>query len=285
MPTRRPGSGFANATAAAVEELVAAALRGDEHELIVQQEALEYERSIDRCGMQPSRVVHLVRRAVDQLALDVSDSVAQPLDELGDVRASLRDGTKVWFEVKAQTKKDHFADLTQADWVRDETDLLRWLFHRHAAFAGRLPDWVVALLEVRNPTNYFRGWNRDDLWLADIALLVHRDIRERAGIQSPTDLHSFLTRKFVLHLTREGIRVIRLDRLVPVEASLAGLAASISMNDANQTAASIAFACPGPAVWGGVHFTYHLGYPSGVIGRHKMHAISLVTGARVEVRS
>lgn len=283
---RRPGSGLANASAAAIEELVAAALRRDKHEIAVLQERLEYECSIDRCGMEPARIAHLIQRAVSGLGLDVSDSLAQPLDGLGDVRASLRGGAKVWFEVKAQTKKDRFGDLTQADWVRDETDLLRWMFHSDAAFAKRLPAWVAALLEVRNPTKYFGGWSRDSLWLADMALLVNRDVRERAGIQAPADLHPFLTRKFVLHLTREGIRIIRLDRLQPIAASLSGAPASILMNYANKTAASVAFACPGPASRGAVHFTYHLGYPTRVIGRHKMHAISLVTGRDgIEVRS
>lgn len=285
MPTRRPGSGLYRASTAAVEELVAAVLRRDGDAVADQQEILRFECSIDRCGMEPARIVQLIVRALGQLGLDVSDSLAQPLDGLGDVRASLRGGSSVWFEVKAQTTKDRFAELTQTDWVRDETDLLRWMFHSDATFATRLPAWVSALLEVDNAVRYFDGWSRDSLWLADMALLVSREVRERAGIHSPADLHTFMAKKFVLHLTREGIRVIRLDHLRPVAGLLAGAEASISMNYANRTAASIPIACPGPGSRGGVHFTYHLGYPTGVVGRHKMHGISLANPREgIEVR-
>lgn len=286
MVARQEGSGFANASAAAIEEIVAATLRGDEHEVELQQARLEFECEIGRCGMSPTTIVLLIRRALTRLGLDVADAFAQPLDGLGDVRASLRGGGAVWFEVKAQTKKERFSDLTQADWVRDQTDLLRWVFHHDRIFANRLPGWVGALLEVQSPSKYFAGWNRDSLWLADMALLVTRDVRQRAGVRLPTDLPSFLTRKFVLHLTREGIRIVRLDRLVPVAAALNRRTVAAATNYNNQTAASVAFACPGPLTRGAVHFTYHLGYPTGVIGRHKMHAISLdVKRNGIEVRS
>jgi hypothetical protein len=282
---RQPGSGLANASAAAIEELLAAALRGDDAEVNVQRGLLRYECSIDRCGMDPDVIVQLVTQAVDNLELDVTDAVAQPLDVLGDVRACLGDGSFAWFEVKAQTKKDRFADLTQADWVRDETDLLRWLFHNDRAFAARLPAWVADLLTVADPPGYFRGWQRDSLWLADMALVSSRVARHRAGIDSPAALGDLLDRKFVMHLTREGIRIVRLSLLGPVASVLAGHPVAMNLNYANQTAVSIALASPGPADRGRVQFTYHLGYPSGVVGRHKMHAVSLARGPyTIEVR-
>jgi hypothetical protein len=280
---RRPGSGLANASAAAIEEVLAAALRRDEPELQLLEERLEYECSIDRCGMEPDRIVRLLRLATDQLSLDVVDAVAQPLDGLGDVRASLRGGARVWFEVKAQTKKDGFDDLTQADWVRDETDLLRWMYYANPMFAEELPPWIAELLELADPEQYFDGWTRDALWIADMALLVKRDIRERAGVHEPGDLGGFLARKFVVHLTREGVRIIRLDEVMPVAAALTGQPVSVMINYANKTAAALAFACPGPAVRGAIHFTYHVGYAT-VVGRHKMHARSLRPGgASVEI--
>ncbi len=132
---------------------------------------------------------------------------------------------------------------------------------------------------------YFRGWDRDSLWLADMALVSSGGSRQRAGIESQSDLRGFLERKFVVHLTREGVRIVRLSLLGPVAGVLSGSPVAMSMNYANKTAASIAFASPGPADWGRVQFTYHLGYPSGVVGRHKMHAISLATGPNtIEVR-
>jgi hypothetical protein len=278
MAGRQPGSGLANASAAAIEDLLAAALRGDHAEVGVQRDRLQYECSIDRCGIEPDVIVDVVIEAVEQLGLNVRDAVAQPLDGLGDVRASLGDSSFTWFEVKAQTKKDRFADLTQADWVRDETDLLRWLFHNEQRFAERLPRRVADLLSVADPWTYFRGWDRDSLWLADMALVSSRSVRLRAGIDSMAALHEFLNRKFVVHLTREGIRIVRLSLVGPVAGVLAGKPVAMQFNYANRAAASIAFASPGPVARGTVQFTYHLGYPSGVIGRHKMHAVSLARG-------
>ena len=285
MVDRRPGSGLANITAAAIEELLAAALRGDAAEIEVQRERLRYECSIDRCGMDPDDIAWLVTRAVDELDVNIADAVAQPLDGLGDVRASLMDGSFVWFEVKAQTKKDRFADLTQADWVRDETDLLRWLFYNHGDFAERLPPWVADLLTVADPGMYFRGWDWDWLWVADMALVPSRAARHRAGIDSRDALQDFLDRKFVMHLTREGVRIVRLSLLGPVAGVLAGDPVAVQLNYANQSAASVALASPGPVMRGTVQFSYHLGYPSGVVGRHKMHAVSLARGPHtIEVR-
>lgn len=275
MVERQPGSGLGNATAAAVEELLAATLRGDFAEIHNQRELLRHECTIDHCGMDPDVIVWLVTQAVEQLGLNVSDAVAQPIDGLGDVRASLRGGAFAWFEVKAQTKKDRFAELTQADWVRDETDLLRWLFHNDRQFAAHLPSWVADLIALEDPQTYFRGWDRDWLWVADMALVSSRAARQRAGLDSKSALSEFLERKFIVHLTREGVRIVRLSQIGPVEGVLTGQAVAMQTNYSNQSAASVAFASPGPVAHGRVQFTYHLGYPSGVIGRHKMHAVSL----------
>lgn len=287
MATRQPGSGLANVSAAAVEDLLAAVLRSDDADVEVQRDRLQYECSIDRCGMDPDVIVDLVVVAAAGLGLDVADAFAQPLDRLGDVKAVLADGQPVWFEVKAQTKKDRFGDLTQADWVRDDTDFLRWLFHHDVGFANAMPRSVAAFLRVPRPETYFQGWDRDLLWLADMGLVSSRADRERTGVRTTADLIDFLDQKFVVHLTREGIRIVRLSLLTPVAAVLAGTPAAVSLNYANQTAASIALACPGPTGHGRVHFTYHLyDYPTGVIGRHKMHALSLVTGPNtIEVRA
>lgn len=105
MVGRQPGSGLANASAAAIEELLAAALLGDDAEIGVQRELLAYECSIDRCGMEPDLIVRLVTQAVAMLDLEVTDAVAQPLDGLGDVRASLRDGAFVWFRGEGTDEK------------------------------------------------------------------------------------------------------------------------------------------------------------------------------------
>lgn len=282
---RRPGSGLGNTTAAAVEELLAAVLRGDKYEAELQAALLRLECGVDRCGMDPDDIVNLLARAVSALDLSVSDALAHPLDGLGDVRASLRDGRQVWFEVKAQTKKDVFAEITQADWVRDETDLLRWLALHDPEFAKRLPPTVRHALVVANPATAFGGWTRDALWIADVALLVNRRARERAGVNQFSDLSRFLAQKYLVHLTRQGVRIIRFDRIIPVAAVLAGEKVAVFIKDTNVTAVSMAFASPGPPVSGGVHFTYHVGYPKGTLGRHKLHAAALVVGPEdVEIR-
>ena len=269
-----------------MELLLAAILMDDQEEISLQQRALEPEYSLGRCGIAPDEIVRLIRSAVDELGLEAKHAIAQPLDRLGDVRAVLGDGTKLWFEVKAQTKKDQFVDLTQADWIRDDTDMISWLVNQNSALARRLPAWVRTALEVSDPDAYFAGWSRDSLWLADMALITNRNSRERAGIISEADLAEFLTRKYVLHLTREGVRIIRLDAIAPMAASLAGTTADIRYNYNNRNAASIAISCPGPASHGRVNFTYHIGYEPDVLGRHKMHARSLTEAlARVEVLS
>lgn len=286
MASRRPGSGLSSFTAATVEELLAAALCKDERAILAQQRALGPEYSLERCGILPTEIVRLVRTAVNELELEVTHAVAQPDDRLGDVRAVLKTGEKLWFEVKAQTKKERFVDLTQADWVRDETDFVRWLMTENPSIIDALPVEMQLALRVGEAAAYFQDWDRDSLWLADMALLADRDVRERAGVYSPADLPDFLSRKYVLHLTQQGIRIIRLDAIAPITAALAGATADVQLNYGNQTAVSAAIACPGPASRGSVHFTYHIGYSSGVLGRHKMHALSLADAhPRTEILS
>lgn len=286
MASRRLGSGLSSFTAATVEELLAAALCKDERAILAQQRALGPEYSLERCGILPAEIVRLVRTAVNELELEVTHAVAQPDDRLGDVRAVLKTGEKLWFEVKAQTKKERFADLTQADWVRDETDFVRWRMTENPSIMDALPVEMQLALRVGEAADYFQDWDRDSLWLADMALLADRDVRERAGVYSPADLPDFLSRKYVLHLTQQGIRIIRLDAIAPITAALAGATADMQLNYSNQTVVSVAFACPGPASRGSVHFTYHIGYSSGVLGRHKMHALSLADAyPRIEILS
>lgn len=286
MSRRKPGSGLANATTAAIEELLAAALRGDAAGVSVEHQRLRDEFDADRCGIEPGVVAELIAGVVEELALGALDAVAQPVDGLGDVRVSLSDGRFVWFEVKAQTKKNRFADLTQADWVRDETDFLRWLLHHDPRFAAHLPVAIAETLTVEDPDDYFSGWDPRSLWLADLALVSSRRARTAAGIDSRDALRDFLDCKFVLHLTREGVRVVRLSCLAPVEAVLAGELVDQTMKSSNQTAVAVALASPGPAAHGTAQFTYHVGYPSGVVGRHKLHAVSMErASAMIEVRA
>ena len=225
--------------------------------------------------MEPALIRNLIEEAVNELQLDVTDADAQPGDGLGDVRATSLDGTRYWFEVKAQTTKDRFRELTQADWVRDETDFLRWIVMREPTTDLRLPYWARERFLVDDADNYFEGWDRDSLWMADLALLVNRDARKRAGVYLPGDLIDFFRNKYLLHLTREGVRVSRLDTLAPAASYYDGEQPQVSLNFDNQAAVSIALRCPGRPRRGSTHFTYHVAYPTRVLGRHKLHSLSV----------
>lgn len=275
MSDRLPGSGLANATTAAIEKMLAASLRGDTDEIADQRRVLEDEVRVRRCGMAPSLISTLLLEGVRGLELPVKDAVAQPHDRLGDVRASLDDGSFVWFEVKAQTKKDRFDDLTQADWVRDETDFLRWLYVHDGDFAERLPPWVQKQLLVDDPATYFGDWDAESLWLADMALIPSAETRDRARLRTVKDLGGLLGRKYVVHLTRQGLRVIPMTSIKPIAGVLGDAPVEKRFNYSNQTAAAIHLSSPGPTTRGSIHFTYHVGYPTCVMGRHKMHAVSL----------
>lgn len=275
MGTRRAGSGLANTTTAAIESMLAAILCGDKNELDVQRKLLTLERAAGRCGMDPAVVEELLSSAVRQLGFKVKQAMPQPPDRLGDVRALLRDGTTRWFEVKAQTKKDSFSAITQADWVRDETDFLRWLNHHDPDFSHQLPLSLRQLVTVPDPIGYFDGWDRDTLWLADMALVSSRSAREQADIRDVKALREMLERKYVVHLTRQGVKVIPMTSIAPIAGILRDDPVDIGYRSGNITSACIMLSSPGPAGHGFTQFTYHFGYPAGTIGRHKMHSVSL----------
>jgi len=68
--------------------------------------------------------------------------------------------------------KDRFAQIIQADGVRNETEFLRWMRHHDKEFRGRLPSSIADLLEVDDPTSYFKNWDQDSLLMADLALVL-----------------------------------------------------------------------------------------------------------------
>lgn len=276
MTDRQPGSGLVNTTTEIIEDMLAAALCGDEGTVLRCEKRLLLEVASGRCGMSPDTVVRLIRDVAASLGAPFEDAVPRPLDRLGDIRARRPDGTSIWIELKAQTMKDRFAQITEADWVRDDTDFLRWMRHNDKDFRRRLPSSIADLLDVDDPTSYFKNWDRDSLWMADMALVSSRVVREGSGIKSPKDLRSFMSKKYIVHLTRQGVARIALTEVTPIAGVLRGDAVNFDFIDSNQTAVSVALASGVTPGRGRTQFTYHVGYPSGVFGRHKMHAVSLL---------
>jgi hypothetical protein len=272
MSTRQPGSGFATSSASGVEELFAALMVGDRVRERRAIGLLQREWSIGWCGIHPRTISAWLTTLAGGLGVNASSAVCQPSSGLGDIELTDAQGQRTWIEVKAQTKKARFAEIVQADWVRDDTDALRWLFHHDSAFAQRIPTWAAALLHSRTSARYFHGWNFDDLWIADLGLIFNRRLRLAAGVQTPADLTSFLDRKYVLHVCGQGARLVKLSDLVPISAWRAGASVVRSYRSNKETAIAVLTSSGSPPGRGTTHFTYHVAYrKGGVLGRHKLH--------------
>ena len=113
-----------------------------------------------------------------------------------------------------------------------------------------------------------------------MALVSTRVVREGSGIKSPKDLRSFMSKKYIVHLTRQGVALVPLTEVTPIAGVIRGDTVNFEFIDSNQTAVSVAVASGVTPGRGRTQFTYHVGYASGVVGRHKMHAVSLL-GASV----
>lgn len=60
------------------------------------------------------------------------------------------------------------------------------------------------------------------MWLADLGLLHDSLKRAEAGVLSPRELVSFFQRKYLFHYAKAGLRVVRLDELLPIAQMLEG---------------------------------------------------------------
>ena len=277
--TRKEGSGLVRKTTAAIEELVAAAFCG-QRDVSALVRRIDHEVDLGRCGIPGAEAVRWLYQLADDTGLDVVSAVTPTPDNLGDVRLTLRDGTFVWIEVKAQTTKN-FGDLLQADWVRDETDALRWLALNDARFQRLISPWIKDSLEVYDAKFQFSGLSFEQLWLADVALLHDRPRRATAGVYSAGDLAGFLGRKYFLHLTLEGARLTRLDRLPLVDRVLSGGKAHLDIQPGQTCEARIWVSSDGFPTRGSIDFIYYVGYRSlNVVGRHKLHPGSLKKSPR-----
>lgn len=264
---KNSGSGRHNETAAAVEELVARVFEGQSTFVAAERVDRDYDAGLG--GVSSGQLVGPLHEIADHLGLNVIRSVTPDPDHLSDVRLELSDGTRAWIEVKAQTTRG-FGSLSSADWVRDETDVLRWLLVHDEQFNELMPDWMRQNLTVSDPKTYFAGWDLSSLWVGDLALLQNRMKRRSAGIESPADLAGFLSRKYLLHITQRGAQIIRLDAIPPVRSALGGTPVLADVAPLAASSARVWLAAGAPPERGAFDFAYYVGYSSGVVGRHKL---------------
>jgi hypothetical protein len=191
-------------------------------------------------------------------------------DRISDIRLELDDGHVARVEVKAQTTQSR-NQLGSADWTHDITDTLRWLYANDAEFRRRVPPWLQSRLEVPDPIGYFEGWGFGSLWACDIARLRDPARRERAGVTTPAELHDFLSRFYLLHVTRIGARLIPLGDVAAIRAAIEGHVVDYAVTDGRKSSAvvSVRPAAQGPRRSPG--FVYYVGYGQNAVGRHKLH--------------
>ena len=268
--SRKEGSGLHRETASTIERLAAAVfVESDEVRAI--QRHLDDEVEAGYCGVASSDLVEWLDEIAAHLGLPAVEAVTPAPDQLGDIRLTLSNGEYVWIEVKAQTTKG-FRDLMQADWVRDETDALRWLLQHDRGYAALAAPWVRETLEVGNPVRHFGDWTFGDLWLADIALLPDRPRRAVASVVDRETLGSFMSQKYILHITYEGARIARLDSLRCVQDVLAGGRVYIEVAAGGSSNSIVWVSTSGRPVRGQIDFAYYTGYEnSWVVGRHKLN--------------
>lgn len=278
MP-RKEGSGLSRPTTQAVEGLVAESFvpKGDRGGLVSR---LDSECLKGLCGVSGGQIAEWTEAVVDQLGLGAVAAETPAPDGLGDVRLTLPTSDYVWVEVKAQTTKS-FRDLTQADYVRNDTDAVRWLNAYDPEFSERLSPWTRSQLEVVDPDTYFGDWKFEDLWLADLGLLHDRLKRAEAGVASPRDLVGFFERKYLFHYAKEGLRAVRLDQLSPIARMLEGEPVVRELRRTKTTDATLWVKAGGEPRQGITDFIYYVGYTkTQVLGRHKLthHAVDSSDG-------
>jgi len=264
---RNSGSGRHNETAAAVESLVAGVFGGQPLDLAAERVDKDYDAGLG--GVRSKQLLGPLHELADHLGFNVTNAVTPDPEHLSDIRLELADGSRIWIEVKAQTTRG-FGGLSSADWVRDETDVLRWLQVHDRTFRDLMPPWMQQNLEVSDPDDYFLHWDLGTLWIADLSLLQHRRKRRTAGINTPSDLADFLTKKYLLHITNAGIQMIRLDEIPFVQHVLSGGSVLADIEAGQASSARVWLAAGRAPIRGSFDFAYYVAYLSGVSGRHKL---------------
>lgn len=269
---REPADMSAGRTASGVEELFAAHLTQDADRRQGALDLLSGEFAAGRCGVEPDVLDEWLDDLAGRSGLRPTAVVSQPPSHLGDLELQSDDDPS-WVEVKAQTRKETFDAIREADWRRDATDALRLLRDQDAIFARYLPDWAKVAYGVA-PAVELEGWSFSDLFIADLAGLFTPRLRIEAGVANAAQLGAFLARKRLLHVTQEGARLVVLSDLVPVVRWLDGAPVNAAFADNDETAVALKVTVGGNPGHGTTHFTYHVAYKKGTLGRHKLHEAS-----------
>ena len=287
--TRREGSGFSGPQADAVAELIASHLRGgSSSEIEHWVEVLDQQRDLGRFGLPGETVSEWTAALLDELGLSVGKAQALAPGGLGDIEVELSDGTSLWIEVKSQSKKANFRDLTQADWVRNETDALRKLLLLDEPFRDFLSEPTLDGLTMLDAGEALEDWRFEDLWLADVALLYSTSRRLMAGVTSPMGINGFLDRKFLVHLTKEGMRSVRLSDIPAVKDVQDGRKLHRKIKRGRVADAIVWVSTEEFPRQGMIDFIYSVGYLQNdgtSIGRHKMNAHAIERSNDVVVSS
>jgi len=284
MP-RKTGSGLATVQADATAALFVAVACEDQDGIDAAIEQIDQECDRERAGLSGSTQADLF----EELLSDWSEARqgfsggSATETALSDLRLRSTAGRRVLVEVKAQTKKAKFSLITQADWVRDDTDLLRrfarddpWFEAARAGGWGRGPIRpVLASLAAGASDDLGIG----ELWVSDVGLLTSASRRERAGAESAQGLRRFLDRKWLLHVCEEGARLVPLGRIPAVERALSGVHPTFEVLP-NKVDYTDRYGAGKLRVKHGTRtlFTYHLYVTRSkgkLMGRHKVHAALL----------
>ena len=106
--------------------------------------------------------------------------------------------------------------------MRDGTDFLRRLDVDSREFHLRIDDELRIALELDKSMKSLSNWSLESLWMADLALLDTETKKKNARVMNPSELHSFLGKKYLLHLCMNGVRYVRMDNLGPIRAITEG---------------------------------------------------------------
>ena len=268
MNVRKPGSGLANRNTKLIEELFAAILKDDRSNINFKRREIDLEYKSDRSGLTGESVTNALSSIANDLGMSFDQVRPHPSDQGGDVKAAAS-GISTWFEIKAQTKKAHFSDITQADYVRDGTDFLRRYLLDDSNALRHVTAKTASELGLGSGVDVDDRWSICDLHAADLCLLTSEESRMKVGVKKPSDLADFASRKYLLQLTQEGARLIQLSHLAPIRDILEKRFPSMRLKTSNRNELSIQMDYAG-----GVDFTYHIGYANAP-GRHKLHARAL----------
>ena len=279
---RQPGSGQNKDVTNAVEKILAAQFRGDASTVRDQIKIIDSAHKLNKSYLTGSQVHKLIKKVCSHLSLAVKDAQPSPSDHLGDVCVTLDDDSKLWIELKSQTKKLRFRDITQADYVREGTDFARKYALLDPKFNRLIVGDLRVELKIDSRDTSLKNWQLSDLWVADLALLEDGRKRKRAGVVDPSDLGEFLKRKYLLHICAEGARMVRLDNLEPIRSVLAGSPLLVTLKTSNLSVAALQVSVDDEIINGRTAFTYHFGYKNAP-GRHKLHDLSIASSSKLIV--